>query len=482
MIAIVIGATSNIYAQELPYGSKKLYQAAICSNCWGLGNTSVWHANKVNAIQESVNKYLTGVVSDYMLTCNSNPGASRYHAHPRYEQVYWTLDEKVVLGNEQIFTIWGNNDYRINCFGLTDDYVLYTGGVRWVTFDTPNLVGQNNGIREGACVGDPVVPYTGEQTITENDFVDPANSDLDFKRFWISGRAVPGDFKDKSFSNLGTGWTHNHEIGLFFSADDVLVADWFGRTYNFTKISPDSLNFNSSKPGASLTASHPASNPNAIEFEFKDGETSDIYIFNSDGYLTQKYFNGKLLLTYHYNNGKLSNIANPFGKTLQFNYDVNGRILNVTLPDQTQVTFSYEEDSFLSSVHYQDGSKKSYLREDSRFTNLISGVKDEASFRFNYFKYDAYGRSVSTEFSNGIGKYQLSYYNHINVGALQTSVRVTSPAGDYRSYGYSIKAGTINIYSPTLAPYDPAYPPITSSVLSDAGLILQNRNILGVIN
>ena len=82
-------------------------------------------------------------------------------------------------------------------------------------------------------------------------------------------------------------------------------------------------------------------------------------------------------------NGRLSRVANPFGRALSFSYDGAGRIGTVTLADGNTLGYGYDTRNNLVSIRFADNAVRQYVYENASFPNALTGVVDESGRRGN---------------------------------------------------------------------------------------------------
>jgi RHS repeat-associated protein len=97
------------------------------------------------------------------------------------------------------------------------------------------------------------------------------------------------------------------------------------------------------------------------------------------------------VLTFSYENGKLANYTDIYGKTIAYAFDKNGNLETLTYPDDKVVTYSYDERDRLVSV--TDWLNKTVTYEYDGAGNLIKTVYPEGSAIRN--QYDKAGRLIS---------------------------------------------------------------------------------------
>ncbi|HEY6721694.1 MAG TPA: hypothetical protein VI363_08665, partial [Burkholderiales bacterium] len=134
--------------------------------------------------------------------------------------------------------------------------------------------------------------------------------------------------------------------------------------------------------------------------------------------------------------GRLIRVADNFGRTLAFSYDMTMHVVTMVDPSGAAYRFSYLLGRNLASIAFPDANVRSFVYNETVNTsganlpNALTGIVDENGVRFATFQYDALERAVSTEHA-GAERYTLSY------GAVG-STTVTDPLGAARTYGFQV--------------------------------------------
>lgn len=139
------------------------------------------------------------------------------------------------------------------------------------------------------------------------------------------------------------------------------------------------------------------------------------------------------ITTYTYNTaGQLTQIQDPFGRTLTLSYDTVGRLISFATPDNKTISYTYDVKGRLSVVRQRDNSTWIYVYENATFPDALTGILDETGARYATFSYDALGRAKSTELAGGVDRYQVNYPNN----PTNSPATVTDPLGTSRAYTY----------------------------------------------
>ncbi|MGH8581969.1 MAG: RHS repeat-associated core domain-containing protein, partial [Gammaproteobacteria bacterium] len=141
--------------------------------------------------------------------------------------------------------------------------------------------------------------------------------------------------------------------------------------------------------------------------------------------------------------GRLISVADPFGHTLSFTYDAANRIATMTNPAGGVYTYGYSSLNNVSTVTYPDGKVRTYVYNESAnipsgysFPYALTGIIDENGNRFATYKYDFFGRAISTEHAGVADKVTLSY-------PTSTSTIVTDALGTARTYTFQTILGVV---------------------------------------
>ena len=139
--------------------------------------------------------------------------------------------------------------------------------------------------------------------------------------------------------------------------------------------------------------------------------------------------------------GLLISASDPWGRSLSYVYDSQQRIVGMSDPANGDYNFAYDAVGNLSSITFPDTKVREYKynepedTEGATLPNSLTGIVDENGARFGTYKYDAQGRSVSTEHAGGAGKATLAYTS------LGVSTAVTDALGVVRTYGFTTLHG-----------------------------------------
>ncbi|MDR1996103.1 MAG: hypothetical protein LBQ25_10990, partial [Azonexus sp.] len=148
--------------------------------------------------------------------------------------------------------------------------------------------------------------------------------------------------------------------------------------------------------------------------------------------------------------GLLIQVADAYGRSLNFIYDGSGRIVQATGPNGAVVTYAYDGPSAsgqgsnnLTSVTYPDGTSRTYWYNEPGHTgnyslHTLTGITDESGIRYVTYTYDAQGRAIDEIYpavGSNTNRYQLTFGSN--------STTVTDPLGTSRTYTYQTIQGVL---------------------------------------
>ena len=138
---------------------------------------------------------------------------------------------------------------------------------------------------------------------------------------------------------------------------------------------------------------------------------------------------------------KLIRVADAFGNTLSFGYDLQGRVVVMTAPGSAIYRYAFDEDSNLTSVTFPDLRTRTYRYNEA--ANMVGGasiayaltsVEDEKGNLYASFTYDTSGRALSTEHAGGAQRHELTYFGN-------GWTHVEDPLGTSRAFGFATSEG-----------------------------------------
>lgn len=106
--------------------------------------------------------------------------------------------------------------------------------------------------------------------------------------------------------------------------------------------------------------------------------------------------------------GRLIQITDSNGRTLQFTYGSDGHLASVQVPGDGIYGYQYTNGR-LSRVTYPDGNIRQYRYEDPNHPNALTAILDGASTLIAGWTYDAEGRATSSVHADGADNTQVIY-------------------------------------------------------------------------
>jgi YD repeat-containing protein len=144
-------------------------------------------------------------------------------------------------------------------------------------------------------------------------------------------------------------------------------------------------------------------------------------------------------LNFTYNSvGQMATLTDPAGNITRYSYDTTGNLKTVTYPDDTPAVLT--DNPKLTYVYGSDAGET--VNTDGRIQpNSLTGIIDENGVRYTTYKYDIYGKAISTEHANTgsgpVDKYRLAYAPD------GSSTSVTDPLGSVRTTRFTTVLGVV---------------------------------------
>ncbi|MGH6624940.1 MAG: DUF6531 domain-containing protein, partial [Burkholderiaceae bacterium] len=329
---------------------------------------------------------------------------------------------------------------------------------------------KNSGTQDGMCVGNPILPVTGEKQQTEIDHVDAGPHPLSllrsFRSLWVT-RSAGGAAAN---AGLGAGWHHNHAARLSVSASAASVMLGDGSQRSFT-LQPGG-HWHSSNSADTLSANTRNGGPGYL---YRRSDDDSAWQFDAAGKLLTHTQRNGWVMSHAYNAAnQLVQVSNHFGRSLQFGYNAAGQLAQVATPDGQLIRYTFDSAPRLTGVSYPGNSSKTYLYENTQYPQALSGIIDENGNRFASFAYDALGRGISTEHAGAANRYQVAYGAQAGDPAT-----VTDPLGTQRSYRYSTILGKPAVASAD-KPSASGQGDAASRLQNASGLIESETDFLGI--
>jgi YD repeat-containing protein len=288
--------------------------------------------------------------------------------------------------------------------------------------------------------GNPIAPGSGEKLQSESDWQDASAHPLSFSRHYRSHGAAA--------SGLGPNWSHDYSASISGTSLSRIVQLGSGMRVTFHR---SDIN----KPWASDTGSDMLAD-GLGGLVFTRGSDEARYQFDVAGVLQSITQRNGWVMSLSYSAGRLTRVTNAFGRSLLLAYDASGRVVSVTPPGSTAISYGYDTADRLASSRYPDGTSRAYVYENPSLPNALTGIVNEAGYRYASFGYDNWGRATLTQHDGGTDAYAATYLvsrrESLTTDALDPSiyrdkVRVTTPLGLTQYYEYQGGDGTLRLVS-----------------------------------
>lgn len=263
----------------------------------------------------------------------------------------------------------------------------------------------------GLFGGDPVNFNSGNKYEQVWDYRSLGPFPLIFGRTYNSLTPVVSGSKN----SLGANWSGTYDFTLNTSGSEVFIHRPDGKIIGFAQNGSGQWISEDINAASQLTASTDGAG-NVLAWQHTLPNKS-IETYDAQGRLIKITNRYGLSQTLQYDSvtGLLSGVTDPFGRRLQFVYDVGARLIRVTTPTGASIAYTYDTNNNLTSATTADGRKISYLYENPTFVHALTGKVDNAGVRFASFTYDSNGLVSSTEGAAGIGHLSISYQQNATV-------------------------------------------------------------------
>ncbi len=305
--------------------------------------------------------------------------------------------------------------------------------------------------------GNPINAQNGNKFQTEADFT--VSRLLDFTRYYNSDSSA-------STHLLGQRWTNTYTRRIEYLVDRTTgpiaanVSRPDGKNIKFKNVLGQWL------PDADITYKLVRQDDAGgvhIGWTLTDSTSDSVEEYDAKGRLLSiSSLSGESVVLI-YNNGIIQNnkndylptlITNEKGLSLKLAYDTSLRLSKITLPDDTGYSYVYDTSSRLIKAIFPGGTFKQYHYGETINTsgaNLpfqLTGITDEKSQRYATFKYDVYGKGISTEHAGGVEKSQVVY-----VANATTDATITDALGRIETRSFASMNGVrkVSAISETVA-------------------------------
>jgi RHS repeat-associated protein/CSLREA domain-containing protein len=239
--------------------------------------------------------------------------------------------------------------------------------------------------------GGPINTRTGTLSYSATDLtIQTSFGPLEFKRDYSS--AVTQVFSQ----TMGYGWTDNLNSRLIFPSDPGGIQGWIlfqAHTTNRYRYKDNGDGTYTPYPG--LCGSLTRLNGPPISYELRD-KAQSLYTFDENGKLVTQTNPEGHTLTYTYQNGRLSQVANDSGSQfLSLGYDAQDRVTSVADQTGRSVSFVYDPATGdLVSTTDVRNQTWTYSYEDPAHPHYLTRVTDPQQQVVERTEYDSQGRAV----------------------------------------------------------------------------------------
>jgi RHS repeat-associated protein len=302
------------------------------------------------------------------------------------------------------------------------------------TLKTINAQSANNGTGPGQSTGaDPVVLSSGNYISEHVDLrLAGKGFPFEFKRFYNS------KFSDQSGRPLGFGWTHSYNEFLRDTGTNALITRGDGSTWALFPTNGgyvgrdgifDSLTRNPDSTWSLVDKAQTTrlfgSNGVLLSITDKNSNTLSLQYLGST--LSQIIDTAGRAIFFQTNtDGLISEIADPIGRHVQFEYQ-NTNLVRIIDPRGHTNRFEYNEAHQIANAFDARGTL--YLHNEYNPTNFTVSRQHDALTNWTYFTYDFDNRI--TYQTNASGKFSMHQFDH---RLLVTNI--VDEAGHTNSFAY----------------------------------------------
>jgi RHS repeat-associated protein len=293
----------------------------------------------------------------------------------------------------------------------------------------------NQGAPDCGHGGDPVDLAVGQFTQTERDLWLPDVMPIDLTR---SYRGL--DLNKRSF---GVGMSHPYDIFLWsahqYQEVDVILPS--GSRVHYVRINPGTTYggsiYESSAPGQ-WAKSQIAETGGGWTLTFRDGRKWHFPYFQPLDWMSDANGNITTIARRDGNEGPVSRITSPNGRTIQFTADSSDRITSAQDNTGRTFTYTYDTSGQLATVTDPAGGQRIYAWDSSH--RLVS-VRDPNGNLVVQNTYDANSRVTAQVEADG-SQFQYAYFTDVNGKVVKTEL--TDRRGNVRRVefdgnGYVVK-------------------------------------------
>jgi len=373
----------------------------------------------------------------------------------------------------------------------------------------PDIPGKRAGKCTKPCCGrcgDPIDPASGNNYVSQVDYVGSGPFPLRFERYYNSYVAplrdqwtnsysrnavayatvtygVPGsspptsvlinreDGKQYTFINTNGAWSSSGDIAarlepLPSAAAPVAKIGWdagacvnqdtsldaatcacsteYSGVVTFVSGDTNTATYSCTVPLYNTTTQIQAYSKQHYQWRYTSATGDRTEIFDFDGKLLSITNREGLQQSMAYDGaGHLVSVTDSFGRALQFTYDSQGQLATMTTPAGGVYSYAYDANGNLTSVTYPDQQVRTYVYENANLPNALTGIIDENGARYATWSYNAQGWAISA--MNGSGANQVALQNtYFGFGS---NTYVTDAFNNQRGYVFNTNNGDANLSS-----------------------------------
>ncbi|MBX9399686.1 DUF6531 domain-containing protein [Lysobacter sp. BMK333-48F3] len=288
-------------------------------------------------------------------------------------------------------------NYLPNCFNNPMGQLGNSG------FGGPDLGDAGPG---GPLVGNPVSVATGVKTEVEVDYQGEGPFPLSFVRTYSS--YLPNG------SPIGHKWSSNYHQSLrlpdgatAMEAPEAVLAQRSDGGWQQYVLRAGSYVANADMPERMERITDGLGR--TTQWRLHTGDDT-VETYTAEGRLIELTDRSGLRQVLTYNGeGLLERVSDPYGRSLQFEYDPTTRqVVALIDPAQRRTVYGYDAGT-LVTVDYPDRTRRQYHYETPGWPTLLTGITDGRGVRYASWKYDDENRVVEASHAGGADRVTLSY-------------------------------------------------------------------------
>lgn len=253
--------------------------------------------------------------------------------------------------------------------------------------------------------GDPANAQTGSKYLQATDYADTPW--LEFTRFYTSG-STP------TVAHIGKQWRHSFDRSLQLLGSPVsnaVATRPDGSAISFVRTNgawitsdPTAQRLTEATDGTGTIVGYHLFVTASRHDETYDTTGKLVSVSDPAGQgITLAYSDASTPTTVAPTAGLLIGVVDKSGRALAFAYDSTGRLATLGLPDGSSIAYAYSGEGSLASATFAGGQSIQYLYNESALFSsaygpLLTGIIDEAGYRFSTVAYDSQQRVLGMNF------------------------------------------------------------------------------------